>query len=59
MDEKVLATRYLTVEETAELMRLSIDAVYRGCRAGTIPGAFKIGGSWRIDTEALALAATG
>lgn len=38
---------YLTVNEVAELLRLSDKTVYRFAQRGELP-AFKLGGSWRF-----------
>jgi len=41
----------LTLGEVSELLRVSTKVVYRNVRS--IPGAFKIFGSWRFDREVL------
>jgi len=41
----------LTVGEVALLLRLSEKVVYRNIK--TLPGAFKVFGSWRIDRDTL------
>ena len=46
-------TEYLTISETAELLRLGERTVYSMLRAGRLPGAAKVGGKWRIDRQAL------
>ena len=38
---------YLTPEETAELLKLNVETIYRLLRTGKLVGA-KIGDSWRI-----------
>lgn len=40
--------RPLKVKEYAEKNRRNVQVVYRDIRAGNIPGAKKVGGSWRI-----------
>ena len=44
---------YLTIRETAALLRLGERAVYDMLRAGRIPGAAKAAGKWRVDEEKL------
>ena len=39
----------LTVAETAERLHLSEATVYRLARAGALPGAARVGRSWRVD----------
>ncbi len=46
------ATRYLTVKETAERLRVVPQTVYRWCRAGRL-AAVKIGKDWRIPAHQL------
>ncbi|MGH9302403.1 MAG: helix-turn-helix domain-containing protein [Acidimicrobiales bacterium] len=41
--------RFLTVQEVAELMRVSTMTVYRLIKAGSLR-ATRVGGSWRIGT---------
>ena len=43
--------KFLTVPETATLLRKSDKSVYR--LITTLPGAFKVGGTWLIDEEVL------
>lgn len=43
-------TRFLTPEEIAEDLRVSLEAVYRWLRLGILPGK-KFGSLWRIRTE--------
>jgi len=40
---------YMTIKETAALLRLGERAVYDMLRRGRIPGAAKAGGKWRVD----------
>lgn len=42
----------LTVSETARLLRVSNESVYRLCRKGKL-GAARIGGLWRIPRAAV------
>lgn len=42
---------FLTADEVALLLRKSTKWVYQ--RAGDIPGAFKLGGSWFFDKDIL------
>ena len=42
----------LTIEEAAEILKLSKITVYKMCVAGELP-AFKLRGSWRIMREKL------
>jgi len=44
--------RFVTAEETAELLRVSLNTVYRWCRSGRLR-ARKFGRQWRIDRTAL------
>jgi len=41
----------LTVGEVAEILRVSVKSVYRNIHS--IPGAFKVFGTWRFDREKL------
>ena len=40
---------YLTIQETAALLKLGERVVYDMLRAGRIPGAAKAAGKWRVD----------
>ena len=42
---------YLTIKETAQLLRLGERVVYEKLRNGQIPGAAKAGGKWRVDKD--------
>ena len=42
---------FLTLPEVARILKLSHYALYRLLPQGKIPGAVKIGGSWRIRRE--------
>ena len=44
--------RFATAEETAELLRVALNTVYRWCRSGRLR-ARKFGRQWRIDRTAL------
>lgn len=43
----------LTVQEVANLLKLSDRTVYAMCRTDRLPGISKVGGKWRIDREKL------
>ena len=43
---------YTTAKKTAEKWGVSVTAVYRDARAGRIPGAELINGTWRIPEDA-------
>lgn len=42
---------FLNPRELAELLRLNVWTVYEHLRGGLIPGAKKIGQSWRIHRD--------
>ena len=44
---------YLTISEVCEKLRLAERTVYEMVRKGRLPGATKVGGSWRIKREVL------
>ena len=44
---------YLTIKETAALLRMGERVTYEKLRAGLIPGAAKVGGKWRINRQRL------
>lgn len=44
---------FLTIEEVAELLRLSERSVYSMARSGKLPGAAKVGQKWRVNRAAL------
>jgi len=46
-------SRYLTIQEACEILRLGERTVYDMCRKGKLPGVAKVGGSWRIEEKAL------
>lgn len=43
----------LTVREGSEFLHVTPGTIYRMTRARTIPGAFRVMGSWRFDVEQL------
>jgi excisionase family DNA binding protein len=44
----------LTTEEAAALMRVTEQTIKKWCRAGKMPGAFKLGGrEWRVSRDVL------
>ncbi len=45
--------RWLTAEQFAEQMQLHRKTCYRKMRAGEVPGAKKVGGTWRIPRWAI------
>jgi len=49
--EDSMQSPFLTADEVALLLRKSTKWVYQ--RAGDIPGAFKLGGSWFFDKDIL------
>jgi excisionase family DNA binding protein len=44
---------YLTIQETAALLRLGERVTYEKLRSGVIPGAAKVGGKWRVNRQKL------
>lgn len=44
---------FLTISETARLLRLSDRSTYRLARDGKLAGAVRFGARWRVDREAL------
>lgn len=42
---------YLTTEEIAQALRVPEGRIRRLCRNGEIPGAFKVGKSWRVPAD--------
>lgn len=44
---------YMTLPETAQLLRLSEKSGYRLAQSGRLPGAAKVGGQWRVNVEKL------
>jgi excisionase family DNA binding protein len=45
----------LTPEEAADLLRMDVSSIKDWCRAGKMPGAFKLGrkGVWRVRRDEL------
>jgi len=43
----------LTIDELAEVLRIGLNVAYREVRAGRVPGAQKIGGSWRVHRDSV------
>jgi excisionase family DNA binding protein len=48
LDEPVL-----TIKESAALLKMSERTVYLMAKEGRLPGAVKLGGSWRVVQEKL------
>ncbi len=44
--------RVLTIGEVAEMLRVHPTTIYRLVKRGELPG-FKVGGNWRINSQAL------
>lgn len=49
---QALAADILTVEETAQILKVGRVAVCRALQRGTLPGV-KVGGQWRISKKRL------
>lgn len=45
--------KYLTIQEVCDLLQLGERTVYDLCRQGKLPGAAKVGGSWRVKRDPL------
>ena len=43
----------LTIKETAALLKVSERTVYAMAKEGRLPGAVKVGGSWRVVSAKL------
>jgi excisionase family DNA binding protein len=43
----------MTISETARWLGINENVAYRLAQEGTLPGAMKIGGSWRVYKAAL------
>ncbi len=52
MEEKEKKIDVLTVDEVANLLKLSKITIYRLIKTGEIP-AYKVGASWRVNREDL------
>ncbi|MHB8384594.1 MAG: helix-turn-helix domain-containing protein [Candidatus Binataceae bacterium] len=48
--ERWIEPRFLTVEEAARFLRVSISTIYRMAEGGRIP-CFKVGKCWRFTTS--------
>ncbi len=46
-------TKFLTIQQVCERLQLAERTVYDLCRKGKLPGAAKVGGSWRVEEAAL------
>ena len=44
-------TKFLTLKEVAELLRIGERTAYEMCRTGRMGGAVKVGGQWRINRD--------
>ena len=44
---------FLTIEEAADLLRISPRSAYTLAREGRLEGAVKVGNQWRVNREAL------
>ena len=44
---------FLTIEEAAELLRISPRSAYTLAREGRLAGAVKVGNQWPVDKDAL------
>jgi len=44
----VEAPTLLRIEEVAAILRIGRTRVYELAQAGELPGAFKVGGQWRV-----------
>jgi excisionase family DNA binding protein len=44
---------FLTIEEAAELLRISPRSAYTLARESGLAGAVKVGNQWRVDRDAL------
>ncbi len=45
--------RYLTPRQTQELLQISRATFFRMVGDGRLPGAFKLGDQWRVDSKKL------
>ena len=48
MSNQQEAPAFMTLEEVGELLRMDVAACRYLARVGKIPGAFKVGRSWRV-----------
>ena len=44
---------FLTIDEAADLLRISPRSAYTLAREGRLEGAVKVGNQWRVNREAL------
>jgi len=51
--EELVSDVFLTIEEAAELLRVSPRSAYTLARKGELAGAVKVGNQWRVDRDAL------
>ena len=51
--EELVCDVFLTIEEAAELLRVSPRSAYTLARRGELAGAVKVGNQWRVDRDAL------
>ena len=51
--EKLEFPPLLTIRQTARLLQMSTDTVYELANKRKLPGARKIGGSWRINRDSV------
>jgi excisionase family DNA binding protein len=51
--------RYMTLQEFADILRVSYSTARRECEAGKVPGAIKMNSQWRIPETAFADMARG
>ena len=43
----------LTLKELAQITQRHIETLRQLCRMGKLPGAYRIGGTWRVAREAI------
>jgi len=41
----------MTVDEVAEYLHCHSSTIYRLLKKGEIPGAFRVGGDWRVNSD--------
>ena len=44
---------FLTIPETAMLLRISLRSAYQLAQDGKLPGCIKVGNQWRVNREQL------
>jgi excisionase family DNA binding protein len=52
-------TRFLTVPETATLLRINVGRAYAMANDGTLPGVIRLGRTIRVDRAQLIVGLTG